>query len=128
MITLLKKNENSRILNFVKSPKIRNWREFKHAKISIFTVGLYPTQSSLIIPDGGATDCHIVYAIIRDSTCSQVECRLNAVSVLGRRLRRCANTEAALSNGSRRRDPCRRRERLLADRIGCPSRPGQSFV
>ena len=34
IIALLKKNENSRILNFVKSPKIRNSRKFKHTKIS----------------------------------------------------------------------------------------------
>ena len=33
-----KKNENSRILNFVKSPKIRNLRKFKHAKINWSTV------------------------------------------------------------------------------------------
>ena len=33
-IALLKKNENSRILNFVKSPKIRNSRKCKHAKIT----------------------------------------------------------------------------------------------
>ena len=35
---LLKKNENSRILNFVKSPKIKNSRKFKHAKITRSTV------------------------------------------------------------------------------------------
>ena len=34
------KNENSRILNFGKSPKIRNSRKFKHAKITRSTVGL----------------------------------------------------------------------------------------
>ena len=34
IIALLKKNENLRILNFVKSPKIRNSRKFKHAKIT----------------------------------------------------------------------------------------------
>ena len=38
MIALLKKNENLRILNFVKSPKIGNPRKFKHAKISRSTV------------------------------------------------------------------------------------------
>ena len=38
---LLKKNENSRIVNFVKSPKIGNSRKLEHAKISISTVGLY---------------------------------------------------------------------------------------
>ena len=31
---LLKKNEKSRILNFVKSPKIRNSPKFKHAKMT----------------------------------------------------------------------------------------------
>ena len=38
MIALLTKNENSRILNFVKSPKIKNSRKFKHAKITRSTV------------------------------------------------------------------------------------------
>ena len=33
-ITLLNKNENSQILNFVKSLKIINSRKFKHAKIT----------------------------------------------------------------------------------------------
>ena len=37
-MTLLKKNENSQILNFVKSPKIRNSRKFKHTKITRYTV------------------------------------------------------------------------------------------
>ena len=37
-IALLKKNENSRILNFVKSPKTGNPRKFKHAKITRSTV------------------------------------------------------------------------------------------
>ena len=32
LIALLKKNENSRNLNYVKSPKIKNSRKFKHAK------------------------------------------------------------------------------------------------
>ena len=34
IITLLKKNENSRIVNFVKSHKIRNSRIFEQAKIT----------------------------------------------------------------------------------------------
>ena len=34
IIALIKKNENSRILIFVKSFKIRNSRKFKHAKIT----------------------------------------------------------------------------------------------
>ena len=34
IIALLKKNENSRIVNFVKSPKIRNSRKFEHAKMT----------------------------------------------------------------------------------------------
>ena len=38
MIALLKKTENSRILNFVKSPKITNSRKFKHAKITRSTL------------------------------------------------------------------------------------------
>ena len=33
-----RKNENSRILNFMKSPKIRNTLKFYHAKINRFTV------------------------------------------------------------------------------------------
>ena len=35
------KNLNSRILNFVKSPKIRNSRKIKHAKITRFTVYIF---------------------------------------------------------------------------------------
>ena len=35
---LLKKNENSPILNFVKSPKIRNSRKIEHTKITRSTV------------------------------------------------------------------------------------------
>ena len=38
IIALLEKNENSRILNFAKSPKIGNSRKFKHAKITRSTV------------------------------------------------------------------------------------------
>ena len=38
IIALLKKNVNSRILNFVNSPKIRDSRKFKHAKITRSTV------------------------------------------------------------------------------------------
>ena len=34
IIALLRKNKNSQILNFVKSPKIRNKRKFKHKKIT----------------------------------------------------------------------------------------------
>ena len=41
-IALLKKNKNSRILNFVKSPKIRNSRKSKHAKITRSTEVLSP--------------------------------------------------------------------------------------
>ena len=41
LIALLKKNENVRILNFVKkNPKIKNSRRFKHAKITSSTVVL----------------------------------------------------------------------------------------
>ena len=38
IIALLGRNENSRILNFVKSPKITNSRKSKHAKITRSTV------------------------------------------------------------------------------------------
>ena len=38
IIALLSKNENSRILKFVKSPKMRNSRKFKHAKMARSTV------------------------------------------------------------------------------------------
>ena len=38
IIALLKKNENSQILNFVKSHKIRNSGKFEHAKITRSTV------------------------------------------------------------------------------------------
>ena len=38
IIALLKKNENSRIINFVKIPKIRNSRKCKHAKTTRSTV------------------------------------------------------------------------------------------
>ena len=38
IIAKLKKNEISRIPNFVKSPKVRNSRKFKHAKITRSTV------------------------------------------------------------------------------------------
>ena len=41
IISLLKKNENSRILNFVKSPKIRNSQIFEHAKITRYSVVSY---------------------------------------------------------------------------------------
>ena len=37
-LALLKNNEDSRILNFVKNPKIRNSRKYKHAKITRSTV------------------------------------------------------------------------------------------
>ena len=40
-IALLKKNENSRILNFVESPKIRNSRKFEQAKFTKPTVFVY---------------------------------------------------------------------------------------
>ena len=38
LIPLLMKNENSRIKNFVKSSKIRNFQKFKHAQITGSTV------------------------------------------------------------------------------------------
>ena len=38
IIAQLEKNANSRILNFVKSHKIRNSWKFKHAKVTRFTV------------------------------------------------------------------------------------------
>ena len=38
IIALLKETENSRIVNLIKSTKIRNSRRFKHAKIARFTV------------------------------------------------------------------------------------------
>ena len=41
IIALLKKNENLQILNFMKSPKIRNSRKFKHVKITKSTVLLF---------------------------------------------------------------------------------------
>ena len=41
IIALLKKNKKSRTLNFVKSPKIRNSRKFKHGKITRSTVYIY---------------------------------------------------------------------------------------
>ena len=46
IIALLKKNVNSRILNFVKSHKIRNSRKFEHAKITRSTV--YPSLKPCI--------------------------------------------------------------------------------
>ena len=48
VIALLKKNENSRILEIVKSRKIRNSRKFKHANISRSTV-LYPSKHETLI-------------------------------------------------------------------------------
>ena len=47
IIALLSKNENSRILNFVRSPKIKNSRKFKHAKVTISTVyGIWKIRTS----------------------------------------------------------------------------------
>ena len=51
-IALLKKNENSRILNVVKSPKIRNslnTRKVTYAKITICTVFCWPSINPLKI-------------------------------------------------------------------------------
>ena len=47
-MALLEINENSRILNFAKSPKIGNLRKFKHAKITRSTV--YSVQSVHVPP------------------------------------------------------------------------------
>ena len=39
--------DNSRILDFVKGPKITNWQKFKHAKITKATVLQYTKERSV---------------------------------------------------------------------------------
>ena len=51
IIALLKKNENLRILNFVKSPKIGNSLKFKHAKITRSTVFIWPLSEFKFFKD-----------------------------------------------------------------------------